>query len=133
MTHLWEIEHSYYGAEGGGYYANGYQATECQHKYDSWAEFLEDWDSADFDMNLVYRFDWHDWKNSEYWTDPATVEDPSELDYQFEDELEIFYLGPRKGVLISCSIHVTKADEDAVRAWLTPRWEYVKKMWEPFG
>lgn len=127
--HLWEVDHDYYGPDS-MYFAPG-GTNDFHHKYSSWEEFKEEWNVYEpGGMNLVYRWDWHDWKNSEYWVDPET--NPSEeVDYEWEDELELFYLLPRKGILVKNSVHVTKDDEAAVREWLTPHWEYMRDLWSP--
>jgi hypothetical protein len=50
--HLWEVDHPYYCTEG-NYYSNG-----CHSTYDSWADFVEEANGWDLDMNLLFRWDW---------------------------------------------------------------------------
>lgn len=113
--HLWEIDHPYYCNQG-NYFARGSeQPTET---YESWAEFLEAEGDSDFDMNLVFRWDWR-------------KADPDEEHWGNEtDVLLLFYMGQRKGLYRWLEVQVTDADEDAVKAWLLPRWEHLKLLWE---
>lgn len=53
--HLWEIDHPYYCNEGNYFASNG--DLSASH-FKSWADFIEENADADFDMNLVFRFDW---------------------------------------------------------------------------
>ncbi len=112
--HLWETGHPFYGPErsfvGGGSYTD---------RFDSWDAFVEGPSryDADLDMDFLYRWDWHDY---------TSVEGQS-------DELELFWMMPRKGIMVRATVSVEKTDEPAVRAWLTPRWEYMRNMWSPLS
>lgn len=53
-SHLWEIHHPYYCAEG-NYYK---PLSECHDEYDSWAQFYDERGTMDDDLNLVFRWDW---------------------------------------------------------------------------
>ena len=53
MPHLWEIKHPYYCNEG-----NYFARESCCTEYGSWADFMEEGGDSDFDMNLVFRWDW---------------------------------------------------------------------------
>lgn len=114
QKHLWEYDHDYYGADGG-----------YQNSYESFADFLEDWDHWEpGGMNFLYRFDWHDWREER-------KKYPEETGPDFE--LQVFYLLPRKDVLISNSIAITPEEEPAVREWLKKHWNYIKELWAPIS
>lgn len=114
MTHLWEIDHPYYCNQG-NYYAPGMdQPTE---HYDSWSHFFDDEGDSDFDMNLVFRWDWR-------------KADPNEENWGNEkDVLLIFWMGQRKGLYRWTDIDITDADEPAVKEWLSKRWQYLTLLW----
>lgn len=123
---LWEIDHPYYCNEG-SYYASGSSLHDVHQTHDSWADFLAEWEHADLDMNLIFRWDW----------DRANPEDYRyELDENpaFEipgDTLKIFYFMQRKARNLSVYVSVTEADDPAVREWLTVRAEHMRTLWEP--
>lgn len=113
--HLWEIKHPYYCNEG-NYYAPGQE--QPYHRYESFDGFLFEWGDADLDMNLVFRWDW------------KKVVDDEDAPEEVRDRLMVFIMGQRKGLYQWCEIDVTEADEEAVRAYLMPRWEHLRRLWE---
>jgi hypothetical protein len=124
LPHLWEPEHDYYGPEG-CHYADGYRNRDNTGHYASWAEFVANgdllYDSGDpGGLNFLYRWDWHAWHLTEY-----------EPDEPERWQLELFWMLPRKGIMLRTEIAVTPEDEPAVRAWLEPRWRYMQELWAP--
>lgn len=118
--HLWEIDHPYYCNEG-NFYSN-----ECGERYRTWAEFMASEGDSDLDMNLVFRFDWRegeDWNAGEYTGD---------INYR-NGRLLMFIIGQRKGIYRYVEVSVCRADEASVIAYLSPRWELMKKLWEPLS
>jgi hypothetical protein len=115
MKHLWEIDHPYY-CNKGNYFARESVCSE----YKSWRDFLAANEDADFDMNLVFRFDWEEDEGS-YTGD----------DNYRNGLLAIFWMGQRKGLYRYSTIEVCRADENSVIAFLQPRWEHMRKLWEP--
>ncbi|MNW28150.1 hypothetical protein D3C74_49650 [compost metagenome] len=107
--HLWEVKHPYYCN------LSNYRtpADEGGHKYASLQEFLEEWDDADLDYCLLFRWDWV-------------------ITEQGEDELQTFWIMQRVGDYQYCTTKVNKGDEDKVKAFLQTRWEYMKELWGPF-
>lgn len=133
-THLWEVEHDYYGPEG-CYYASGVVNEQNVTRFDSWQDFIENGDELADDhdpggMNLLYRWDWHAWHLVE-WFDPEGdgVDENGENGEKWE--LELFWMLPRKGIMLRTEIRATPADEPDVRRWLALRWEYMRSIWEP--
>ena len=100
-------EHPYYCAEGSG-------DNHCT----SWQEFLEDGAPSvkDPDLNLLFRWDW-------------TLPDPE--DSESVEELKLFFVLQRKGMIISYTVEVSSEDEPLVREWLTERLQTLKKVWTP--
>ena len=123
---LWEIDHPYYCSE------SNYFSTECNLEYGSWEEFVEEEGGNDFNMNLVFRWDW----NADQCFDKDTLTARQEYAARFGDRdhawtLYIFWMGQRKGLFRCTEVKVCKADEPAVRGWLTRRAEHMRILWEP--
>lgn len=116
-TKLWEVEHPYYCNEG-NYSYNGAGTT-----YSSWSDFVDEWGDSDFDMNLMFRWDWREGyeEKSNYNGD----------DYYRNGTLLIFWMGQRKGHYQWSEISVCRADEPEVRKLLIPRMKHLMSLWEP--
>ena len=117
--HLWEVEHPYYCNEG-NYFAN----ESCESYFKTIDGFLSGNMNSDFDMNLVFRWDW------------VEENDEGESDYNGDDYyrnglLKIFWLGQRKGLYRWSIIEVCRADEEKVISFLMPRLEHLMNMWQP--
>ena len=117
MKHLWEVNHPYY-CNLGNYYSN-----EPGAEFKSWADFLAEYGDADFDYNLLFRFDWKEEEDRPHKGD----------DNYRNGRLEIFWMGQRKGLYNFSIIEVCRADEPAVIEFLKPRWEHMKRLWEPLA
>lgn len=107
--HLWEVEHPYY-CNLSNYRTKG---DEGGYEYSSFEEFLKEWDDADMDYHLLFRWDWKVYDEG-------------------SDELHMFWMLQRRGDYQYCTVKVDKEDEDKVKEFLQPRWEYMKTLWEPF-
>jgi hypothetical protein len=119
--HLWEVEHSYYCNEG-NYFAS--ESVCDAHK--NFASFLDVYKDADFDMNLLFRWDWREGEGWEL--------QPFNGDVNYRNGmLMIFWMGQRKGLYRYSTVEVCRADEQAVIEFLKPRWEHMKEMWEPIA
>lgn len=119
--HLWEVNHPYYCNEG-NYFASG--TDQVGDYFKSWSEFFTNYHDADFDMNLVFRWDW---REGEDWDlQPFN----GDINYR-NGRLLVFWMGQRKGLYRWTEIEICRADEPAVRAWLQERWDYLAKLWAP--
>lgn len=115
--HLWEVDHSYY-CNRGNYYA--------PDRYRSWAEFIAEYADADFDLNLVFRWDWlegPDWGLPEF---------NGDANYR-NGLLLVFWMGQRKGLYHWSEVEVCRADEPAVVEFLRPRMQHLLGLWEPLS
>lgn len=122
MTHLWEVDHPYY-CEQGNYFAKS--LDDYYAGYKRWQDFYDAEKDSDFDLNLIFRFDWieqHDGEPPTYTGD----------DYYRNGKLFLFFMSQRKGAYRYAEIDVCRADEPAVIAYLQPRFEHMLKLWEPF-
>lgn len=106
--HLWEVEHEYYMSD----------SVDWAKSYTSWPQFIADMGDCDKDMNLLFRWDWVKPEDNDTKT---TV-----------DEMQLFFVQQRRGMLAKVSVGVTYADEDAIIEWLKSRFEHMVKLWEPF-
>jgi hypothetical protein len=121
MKHLWEIGHPYYCSES-NYYAPGNEQPHVHYK--SWQEFLNEWGDADFDYNLLFRWDWHE--GEDYDLPPFNGDV-----YYRNGVFYLFWMGQRKGLYQWTTVEVCRADEEEIIKFLKPRLEYLKKLWEP--
>ena len=119
-VHLWEADHDYY-CNRGNYYAPGNDQPQCHYK--SWADFISAEGDADMDFNLLFRWDWYEggFGGSEFTGD----------DNYRNGELQLCWIGQRKGLYRWATIEVCRADEPVVREWLQPRLNHFAALWLP--
>lgn len=115
MTHLWEVDHPYYGSDS--------NTNRC----DSFAELRADVERLGAGQNHIYRWDWIDWSRPEHDSNFVAGEDRSGQDFT------VFLVLPRKSMLICFTCPVTHADEPAVLEWLRgPRvLGALRELWSP--
>lgn len=118
MSHLWEVDHPYYCRE------HAWNSQDPQVKFGTWGAFAHEFADADFDMNLLFRFDWLEGEASGAMTFNGDV-------YYRNGLFKAFWMGQRKGIFWSNEVSVCRADEPAVIAFLQPRLEYLAEMWAP--
>lgn len=86
------------------------------HRFESWASFMEDgWGDSDMDLNLLFRWDWHEDRE---WTDYT---------------LQLCFMLQRKGDYRCVEVKTTDIDAPAVREWLTKRWQHLCRLWAPIS
>ncbi len=107
---LWETEHPYYCSGDG-------------EDFQSWQDFIDEWDDADMDMNLLFRFDFLD---KEDYLDTWDFAPDEKL-------LRLCYIHQRKGYTSAQTIKVQESDEPIIRAWLQTRFDYLKTLWTPLA
>ncbi len=108
--YLWEVDHAYYCSEEG-------------EDYQSWQDFLDEWETADKDMNLLFRFDFLDTEGYQE-------------DFEFSDGdklLRLNYLHQRKGYVSTQTVKVHESQESIIRTWLQERCDYLKSLWKPLS
>jgi hypothetical protein len=109
------VEHPYYCSD------SNYYSRDVACRYNKFKDFLIDWEDADLDYNHCFRFDIKQKEN-----DLGDM-----LDEYFG---EIFFMLQRKGIFTPCLIeNIYQEDEKSIIKFLTPHWEYTKKIWEPFS
>lgn len=102
------VDHDYYASES-NYYSN-----EASQKFNTFAEFYEEYHDADIDMNLVYRWD------------------IKKFDKQEAYYMEIFMIRQRKGIYAPIRIHrIFEEDVEIAIKFLTPHLDKLKSIWSP--
>lgn len=119
QKHLWEISHPYYCN-----LCNYYASENVGDHHLSFADFLFVYGDTDFDMNLLFRFDWEEKKD-----DGGKTIEPPDWSYR-NGTLSIFWMVQRKGLYRFTTVKVCRNDEQAVKDFLKPRWEHMKLLWE---
>lgn len=104
QKHLWEYEHEYYSNDG------NYFSNDCFTEFESFQDFLDEWDDADIDMNLIFRWDWKKDETGDY--------------------LHIYRIGQRKGIYSGQIIKVTDSDEAVVKQYLGKYKPTIISFWE---
>lgn len=115
MSHLWEIDHPYYGCS--------YNHSD----FDSFTELRSHVDGLDEDMNFVYRWDWSDYSQPHHDDIFVRGEDRS------EQKFSVCIVMPRQDTLAEWSCPIAHDQEPEVLAWLrSPRvLGHLRKWWEP--
>ena len=121
LKRLWEVDHSYYCSDS-NFYKN-----DVGQRYDSWADWIGAWDSADLDMNLLFRWDWIEPDPADYTLAPSDGETP------LGPQMWLFYILQRKGIYMPHMVCVTRDDEPAIRSWLQPRMAHIVDLWAPLS
>ena len=103
------IEHDYYCNES-NYYSN-----EPTSSFDTFKDFYNEYQDADVDMNLVFRWDLREYKDSgKYYMD-------------------IYIIQQRKGIYTP--IHISsfgKSDISNFIKYIQPHIDKLKSIWKPF-
>lgn len=103
------IDHDYYCHD------NNYYSNDAALKYDTFSDFYEEFQDADVDMNLIFRWD-------------LGKRDNSERHY-----LQLFMINQRKGIFRP--IYISLFDEKDIELfikYLKPHIEKLKSIWKPF-
>jgi len=100
---LKDYKHSYYGS------------GEFSETFECWSDFMDEFEDADIDMNMVYRWD---------------------LRLDDEDEscwiLDIFMVHQRKGYVSEQSINnIEEKDLSSINRFLIMHYEYLQELWNP--
>ena len=118
VKHLWEVDHPYYCRQ------EAWNSGEVSTNFDMWASFEAEFKDADFDMNLLFRFDWEEGT-------AAGAGDFTGDVYYRNGIFKAFWMGQRKGLFWCNTVSVCRADEPAVLAFLQPRLDYLAALWSP--
>jgi len=110
------VKHAYY-CNVGNFYSN-----ECVYPHETFKDFLDEMGDADLDYNLLFRFDIKEHDKDDY--------EEGEAPDGFYGEF--FIMQQRKGRFVVCKVKtITEDDVQLILAYLEPRYEYLKALWEP--
>lgn len=115
LKDLAEIKHPYYCSE------SNYHSNEANVQYETMQDFLDDFEDADVDMNLCFRWDVHN-----------TVDEEG---YEIEGKYsaEVFLMLQRKGIFRPCIIkEFEEKDMDRFINYVQKHAETIKQIWAPF-
>lgn len=115
--HLWEAEHAYY-CNDGNYLKNGFLDEHA-----SWVDFAGDNEAHDFDLNLLFRWDWR--------IETDDDDEPTPAGLLGKGTLKLYWMQQRRGLFTIDHIAVGPEDEAAVRAWLDKAWAHMRGLWAP--
>lgn len=115
LIELSQAKHPYYCSES-NYYSN-----EPAQRYETMTNFLDEFDPADVDMNLCFRWDVRD------------ITDDDDLPTG-EYSAGVFLMLQRKGIFMPCSIKkIDESEVDRFVAYLKRHHDTIKEMWHPIG
>jgi len=103
------VKHDYYCSD------SNFHSSDANARFETFADFYEEFNSADVDMNLVFRWDLHQREESKRYY------------------LEIFMMHQRKGIF--SPIHIAYFDEKDIPLfveYLKPHIKTMKNIWKPF-
>ena len=122
---LTETDHPYYCSE------SNYFSNEAQQTYDSVTDFLDEFEEADEDMNLVFRFD--------ITRRSADTCDNDDLEEQTKEHgpffVNIFMILQRKGIYkpISCESYNPETEGERLYKYLARHFARNMENWAPFS
>ena len=109
-------EHPYYANES-NYYTNDYPT-----EWETVDDFLDEFENADVDMNLVFRFD----------INKKTDDDGEIIKGQFDAWIYIIY--QRKGIYAPNHINtITDSDMPRLNEYLRKHWTRMNDNWSPIS
>lgn len=108
------VDHPYY-CNMGNYYSN-----EPYMEFETMSEFLDEFEDADIDMNLIFR-----------WDIKERGENAAKHDRYCA---EVFIMHQRKGNFRPIDIrHVNESEAVRFNALLEKHWEKIKELWNPIN
>lgn len=110
------VNHNYYCR------STAWNSNDEQTEFETWNDFYVEFGDADKDYNLLFR-----------WDIKLKTDDEGE-EIQKEYEMEVFYMGQRKGLFWSNKIlTVTDTDVPQIVEFLKSYLDYLKELWLPIG
>lgn len=104
------IDHDYYASD------NNYFDRETVGKYNTWADFYEQFHDADIDMNLIYRWD--------------IYKRPESNRYY----MQINIIAQRKGFFMPVHIdYLDEKDVETIIPFMQKHWNKLQSIWQPIS
>jgi len=102
------VRHDYYASE------SNYYSQEATGNYETWNDFYEEFNDADIDMNLIYRWDITETEEKEKYS------------------MFVVIIAQRKGIYMPIFIDsVEEKDVPQIKAFLKPHFEKLLRIWNP--
>lgn len=109
---LVSADHPYYSSD------NNYYSNEAGSTWETMTDFLAEFENADIDMNLVFRWDIHE----------------RDEDNPGRRYAEVFIIHQRNGIYAPQYIkHINEEEAVRFRKYLDKHWETMKKIWSPLS
>jgi len=114
LKRLVSCEHPYYCSD------SNYFSNEANERYETMTEFLDDFEDADIDMNLVFR-----------WDISPRGESGADADRY---SAEVFMMLQRKGIFKPIYIaHVNEKEAERFERYALKHYEVLQKLWAPLS
>ena len=108
------VEHPYYCSDS-NYYSN-----DANSHYNNMTQFLDDWEDADPEYNLMFRWDIINYSETEEGVEAGRY------------RAELFFMLQRKGIFKPVIIdNVNEVEAERFEKFAKVHWELLKKMWLP--
>jgi len=112
---LSSFEHQYYCSDS-NYYSN-----EVSEYYETVTDFLDSFENANIDMNLIFRWD-------------IKLEESENDEEENNYYVEIFIIQQRKGIFKPIYIKsITEKEAERLEILLAKHFEVIKNIWKPFN
>jgi hypothetical protein len=112
LTPLLAADHPYYSSD------SNYYSDDASTTWETMTDFLKEFEDADVDMNLVFRWDVHE----------------RDEDHPGRRYAEVFMVYQRKCIYAPHHIrHINEDEAVRFRAYLEKHWETMKKLWSPLS
>lgn len=104
------IKHDYYTSD------TNFYSNEATQRFNTWADFYEEYHDADVDMNLVFRWD------------------VKKRDHSNRYYMQIIIIIQRKGIYMPIHIdYVDEQDVPQIELFMKPHFEKLIKNWQPLS
>ena len=102
-------DHDYYCS------TSNFFSNDASEYWDTWPEFYAEYNDADIDMNLVFRWD-------------VIRSDDGSF------SMNVFFIRQRKGIFSPIIINeVTEADVETIVLFLQKHWNKLESIWHPIS
>jgi len=108
------VEHPYYCSDS-NYYSN-----EASQRFETMTEFLDEWEGADLDMNLIFRWDIKPRGDTGAETGRYCA--------------KVFIMLQRKGIFMPVYIaHINEAEAERFETLAQQHWTTIQALWNPIS
>ena len=103
--------------------AENYYCSDCATEWRNMTEFLDEYEDANLQLNLIFRFD----VDADYYDNR---DEKSKQEYY----ARVFIMHQRKGIFVPHLIRsVSEEEAQRFEKFLKRSWEEMKKIWKPLS